>query len=85
MTGFLWILIGVGTAGAALCLVRAALGPTAADRIVGVDGMVTVTTALMVLLAWVTGRGIYLDIALVYAVLAFVGVLVVARYLEKGL
>ncbi len=85
MTAILWILIAIGTAGAALCLIRAALGPTAPDRIVGVDGMVTVTTALFVVLAFVSGRAVYLDVALVYGVLAFAGVLVVARYLEKGL
>jgi multicomponent Na+:H+ antiporter subunit F len=30
------------------------------------------------------GRGIYLDVALVYALLSFLGVIVVARFLEKG-
>ena len=85
MTAVLWFLVGVATAGAVLCLIRAALGPTVADRIVGVDGMVTITTALMVLLAVLFDRWIYLDVALVYGVLAFVGVLVAARYLEKGL
>jgi multicomponent Na+:H+ antiporter subunit F len=30
------------------------------------------------------GRAIYLDVALVYALLSFLGVIVVARFLEKG-
>ena len=72
------------SAGIALCLVRAALGPTTPDRVVGVDGMVTISIALMVLLALFFERAIYLDVALVYAVLGFIGVLAVARYLERG-
>jgi multicomponent Na+:H+ antiporter subunit F len=72
-------------AGIALCLARAALGPTTPDRVVGVDGMVTISIALMVLLASFFDRAIYLDVALVYAVLGFIGVLAVARYLERGI
>jgi len=79
------VLFGIGVGGMLLCLVRAARGPTTSDRIVGVDGMITITTALLVLLGLMLKRRIYLDVALVYAVLAFVGVLVVARYLERGL
>lgn len=71
-------------AGIALCLARAALGPTTPDRVVGVDGMVTISIALMVLLASFFDRAIYLDVALVYAVLGFIGVVAVARYLERG-
>ncbi len=71
-------------AGIALSLARAGLGPTTPDRVVGVDGTVTITIALMVLLASFFDRQIYLDVALVYAVLGFIGVLAVARYLERG-
>jgi multicomponent Na+:H+ antiporter subunit F len=79
------VFFGVGAAAVVLCMVRAMRGPSASDRLVGVDGMITITTALMVLLGLYLGRRIYLDVALVYAVLAFVGVIAVARYLEKGL
>ncbi len=71
-------------AGVVLSLARAGLGPTTPDRVVGVDGTVTITIALMVLLASFFNRQIYLDVALVYAVLGFIGVLAVARYLERG-
>ena len=71
-------------AGITLALARAALGPTTSDRVVGVDGTVTITTALMVLLGAFFNRGVYLDVALVYAVLGFIGVLAVARYMERG-
>ena len=71
-------------AGIALSLTRAALGPTTSDRVVGVDGTVTISIALMVLLASFFDRHIYLDVALVYAVLGFIGVLAIARYMERG-
>jgi len=71
-------------AGIALSLTRAALGPTTSDRVVGVDGTVTISIALMVLLASFFDRQIYLDVALVYAVLGFIGVLAIARYMERG-
>lgn len=64
---------------------RAILGPTVSDRIVAVDALTTITTALMVMLGVVYNREIYLDVALVYAVLAFMGVIIVARYMEGGL
>ena len=79
------VFFSIGVAAVVLCMLRALLGPSASDRLVGVDGMITITTALMVLLGLYLGRQIYIDVALVYAVLAFVGVIAVARYLEKGL
>ncbi len=65
--------------------IRAVLGPTVGDRIVAVDALTTITTVLMVLLGVIYGRAIFLDVALVYAILAFMGVIIVARYLEGGL
>jgi len=60
-------------------------GPTTVDRLVAVDIMTTITTGLMVLFALYYGRMIYISVALVYAVLAFGGVIAFARYLEGGL
>jgi multicomponent Na+:H+ antiporter subunit F len=78
-------LAGVMLAGVVLCLLRLLMGPTASDRAVAADTACTVTTALLVLLAFLFGRRIYLDVALVYAVLTFVGLVAVARYLERGI
>jgi multicomponent Na+:H+ antiporter subunit F len=79
------ILVSVVVAGVVLCLIRLLMGPTASDRAVAADTACTVTTALLVLLALVFGRGVYLDVALVYAVLTFIGLIAVARYLEEGI
>ena len=68
-----------------LASIRIIVGPTGADRVVGLDNATTITTCLIVVIAFVSGRSIYLDVGLVYAVLSFVSVIVVARYLEGGL
>jgi multicomponent Na+:H+ antiporter subunit F len=82
----LLIYTAAAIAGAAflLALVRFILGPTSADRIVAFDGLTIVSITGIVLAALAEGRGIYLDVALVYALLSFLGVIVVARYIERG-
>ncbi len=68
-----------------LGLVRFIKGPSAADRTVALDNMSISVTAVFVLLAFVFERYIYIDVALIYAVLGFIGIIVVARYLERAL
>ena len=73
-------------AGIALLLVlyRFIKGPTAVDRVIAFDGLTIVCITGFLLGALAEGRGIYLDVALVYALLSFLGVIVVARFLEGG-
>jgi multicomponent Na+:H+ antiporter subunit F len=47
--------------------------------------MTVIGISLIVMLSFSAGRIIYLDVALVYALLSFLGVLAVARYMERGL
>lgn len=68
-----------------LALYRFFRGPSAADRVVAFDVLTIVSITGIVLVAHAAGRGLYLDVALVYALLSFLGVIVVARYLERGL
>ncbi len=65
-------------------LYRLIKGPTNADRMVALDILTTSTVVLIAYLAWYFGRIIYLDIALIYAVLSFIAVIVLGRYLEGG-
>ena len=78
------IFLTIMTVGITLCLLRMLKGPTAPDRAVAVDTIATITTALLVLLGSVFKRYVYLDVALVYAVLTFIGSVAIARFLEKG-
>jgi multicomponent Na+:H+ antiporter subunit F len=65
-------------------MIRLVLGPDTVDRVVAADLLTIIAIAVIVLLAHVADRYIYLDVALVYGLLSFLGVLAVARYLEKG-
>jgi multicomponent Na+:H+ antiporter subunit F len=81
------VLVAAALGGVAflLALYRFLKGPSAADRVVAFDVLTVIAVSAIVLIAFVEGRGIYLDVALVYALLSFLGVIAVARYLERGL
>lgn len=79
------IYLAVICMGIFLCLLRMLKGPTASDRAVAVDTITTTAVALLVLLGLVFKRNVYLDVALVYSLLAFVGLVAIARFLEKGI
>lgn len=65
-----------------IVLIRVAKGPTAADRMVAGDSADTLLCCAMVLFALFSGRGIYLDISLIGAMLGIVDTMLVGRYLE---
>lgn len=68
-----------------LGIIRLVIGPDTVDRVVAIDLLTIVTVALIALLAHQAQRYIYLDVALVYGLLSFLGVLAVARFLERGI
>lgn len=63
-------------------LYRIIKGPTAADRMCAADALDLASATALALYALYTGRAIYLDIALVVALLGFIGTVFVSRYLE---
>jgi multicomponent Na+:H+ antiporter subunit F len=71
--------------GIAFGVVRLIIGRTVVDRVAAVDMLTIISISLIALYAHISGRFIYLDVALVYGVLSFLSVLAVARYLERGL
>jgi len=80
-----YIALSFMAVGMIFSFVRFVKGPTAGDRTVALDTLTTIGFAAMVLLAYMFQRFIYVDVALVYAVLGFIGVIVIARYLEGAL
>ena len=64
-----------------LCLYRAWRGPTIPDRMVAIDIMGTLAVGITALLAIMTGRGFFIDIALAWIFLSFIGTLALAKYL----
>ena len=82
---FLFIAAALIFLGIVFGVLRLILGRTVVDRIVAVDMLTIISISVIALYADVSGRFIYLDVALVYGVLSFLSVLAVARYLERGL
>jgi len=79
------IILSIIVLASVLAVIRGLKGPTPSDRIVALDSLTTITTAGLVVLGLYFDRYIYIDVALIYAVLGFVGVLTLGRYLEGGL
>jgi len=68
----------------ALALARAVLGPTVYDRILAVNMFGTKTVLMIALLGFLTGRPDFLDIALVYALINFIGTIAVLKFRRYG-
>ena len=66
-----------------MSIIRLVIGRTVVDRIVAVDMLTVISISLVVLYAHLTGRYVYLDVALVYGLLSFLAVLALARFLER--
>ncbi len=69
---------------AVLNLWRLAKGPTAADRQVAGDSADILVSCALVLFSLYSGRGIYLDIAIISAMLGIIDTMLVGRYLDRG-
>ena len=65
-----------------LCLYRIGRGPSAPDRTVAIDMLGTVTVGFCAVFSLVTGKDFYLNIALAWALLSFIGTLALAKFLE---
>jgi multicomponent Na+:H+ antiporter subunit F len=73
-------IIGVAVTLSVYTLIKAAL---AVEKMVALDVITTITTAGLLLLSLILKDSFILDIALIYAVLSFGAVMVVARYRER--
>lgn len=67
-----------------IAIIRIVKGPTAPDRVVGLDTVNTIVIVTMVVFGMVEGSVIYIDVAIVYALLSFISTLFIAKYLEGG-
>jgi len=69
----------------AVPLVRVVKGPTVYDRLVGANAIATKTIVLICLIGYLYGRiDMFIDITLAYAVLGFIGILAIAKYMTSG-
>ncbi len=88
---FEWLFFGILSVLAILlilCLIRAVIGPSIADRLVAVNMTGTMVMVMIALLAVVKNEGYLVDICLIYAMISFLSVVVLSRiytgsYLER--
>ncbi len=66
-----------------LALVRALLGPSVYDRVLAVNMFGTKTVLLLSVIAFLYGRPDFLDLALAYALINFIGVLAVLEFFRS--
>ena len=67
-----------------LAMARAVLGPTVYNRILAANSFGTLTVLLIAVLGFMTGRPDFLDIALVYAFINFIGTIAVLKFIRYG-
>lgn len=66
-----------------LALVRLARGPSLPDRVVALDLMGTLAVGMITVYAMTTQQPVFLDVAIVLALISFLGTVAFARYVEK--
>jgi multicomponent Na+:H+ antiporter subunit F len=77
----IWMYISVILAALILfAMIRLFLGPEISDRVVAFDTINTLTVALMIMLGVAFSELFFVEIAIVYAILSFVGTLFIAKY-----
>ena len=79
------IAAGIALLAIVVTFFRLLAGPTVADRAVALDGMTIISISVIAVAAYLLGRIIYLDVALVYALVSFLGIIAVARFIERGI
>lgn len=65
-----------------MCVYRIGRGPTVPDRTVAIDILGIVVVGFCALMAVITGRDFYMNIAITWALLSFIGTIALAKYLE---
>ena len=71
------------TVAALIALVRIVRGPTLPDRVVAIDLIGVLIVGVIVVGAAATGEQAFLDVAIVIALISFVGTVAYARYVER--
>ncbi|WP_135606373.1 cation:proton antiporter [Methanococcoides sp. NM1] len=66
------------------CIYRVIKGPTIPDRVIAVDAMTTVIVAMLGIYSYIQGSVFFMDVALVLAIISFVGTITISKYLDEG-
>ena len=83
MTNLAMVLLGVLSIGIVLAFIRLLRGPNIPDRLMALDVLTTVGVGIAALYAVAFDQPVYLDVAIVLPLVAFLGTVAFSRYIEK--
>ena len=81
--GIVMVALGVVLAFVLLCIVRALLGPSLWDRLLGLNLITTKVLVVIVLFAYLNDLPYLLDLAIIYALIGFIGTIFTALFLMR--
>lgn len=78
-----YIILPILSVSGLLVFIRFLLGPTLSDRVIALDLLITIGIAVIAVYAVISDRPSFLDIAMIFALIAFLGTVAFSYYLEK--
>ncbi|WP_127845521.1 cation:proton antiporter [Psychroflexus aestuariivivens] len=78
-----YIILPILSISSLLVFVRFIKGPSIVDRVVALDLLITISIGIIAVYSIINDKPTFLDISLVLALIAFLGTVAFAYYLEK--
>ncbi len=79
-----YIVLPMLSASALLVFVRFLMGPTIADRVVALDLLIVIGMAIIAMYSIISEQPTFLDIAMIFALIAFLSTTALSYYLKKS-
>lgn len=79
-----WVILPLLFAGAALAFIRLLRGPSLPDRVVALDLMTVAGIGILAVYAGATDQNVLLDVAMVLALVSFLGMIGFAVYIQRS-
>lgn len=83
MTNYFMVAAGITFVLIFVAFLRVMLGPRALDRVVGLETMNVITISSLLLIGTALDEVVFIDVAILYALLNFVGTLYISSYIEE--
>jgi multicomponent Na+:H+ antiporter subunit F len=78
-----YIILPILSLSAVLVFIRFLIGPSLSDRVVSLDLLITIGIGIIAIYSIITNQPTFLDIAMILALIAFLGTVAFSYYLEK--
>lgn len=78
-----YIILPILSVSGLLVFIRFLIGPTLSDRVIALDLLITIGIGVIAVYAVIANRPSFLDIAMIFALIAFLGTVAFSYYLEK--